>query len=51
MAGLGGYCQYGAAEDQIMRYERSLPEVLSSGSRHCPGLMWEPVQAFSKKLR
>lgn len=30
---------------------RSLPEVLSSGSRHCPGLIWDPLQAFSKKLR
>jgi hypothetical protein len=38
-----------AKESQYGR--RSLPWVLSERSRHCPGAMWEPVQAFSKKLR
>ena len=38
-----------ARESQYGR--RSFEDVLSSGSRHCPGDMWEPVQAFSKKLR
>jgi hypothetical protein len=30
---------------------QSLPEGLSSGSRHWPGDMCEPVHEFSKKLR